>query len=35
MVLYSLKKKILKTAAVYKAEKKTKNSKPYKYVEPD
>tara|TARA_B110000008_G_scaffold172176_1_gene171860 strand:- start:75 stop:749 length:675 start_codon:yes stop_codon:yes gene_type:complete len=30
-----LKKKILKTAAVYKAEKKTKNSKPYKYVEPD
>ena len=30
-----LKKKILKTAADYKAKKKSKNSKPYKYVEPD
>ena len=30
-----LKKKILKTAADYKAKKKSKDSKPYKYVEPD
>jgi hypothetical protein len=30
-----LKKKILKTAASYRAEKKSKKSKPYKYNEPD
>ena len=34
-ISFELKKKILKTAAAYKAEKKSKKSKPYIYNEPN